>query len=291
MEEGFLLMPARVSPSSAIAKRDLEACTDIPSLFALFRSLRYPVEDVPVAVPFIEGDLPGSLRDEIVARYPVTQIGGNRAGSPLVTVTLFLLKDFARKSDAIRSIAQAWTRRFPGEHLLVFAIRDQPAGTIEQLAFVNTRQLGDGAHVRIKLHKLLVDRRNPTRHDLDTLNHIALPSDNVSLSAEQVYQVQCAAFDVEQLTNTFYREYAQRFRKAQERIKEDNPTIAAFVDPTRLHTFTQRLFGRLMFLYFLQKKKGRSTAIPSLSKAGMSKQSCAKSISTVLYLNRCSSIR
>ncbi len=246
-------MPARSSVVPALAKRDLEACIDVPSVFTLFRKLRYPVEEVPVAVPLDEGDLPGSLRDGIAARYLVAQVGGARPGEPLVSVTLFELDDQTHRSELIRGIAQAWTRRFLGEHLLVFAVKGQPdQGTFEQLAFVNTRRLGEGAHVRIKLHKLLVDRRNPTRHDLDTLNRIALPPGG--LSAEQLYQVQCEAFNVERLTDTFYREYAKRFRAAQERIKQDNPAIAAFSDPTRLHTFAQRLFGRVMFLYFLQKK-------------------------------------
>ena len=246
-------MPVRSSVSPALAKRDLEACIDVPSVFTLFRKLHYPVEDVPVDVPLDEDDLPGSLRDGVAARYLVAQVGGMHPGEPLVSVTLFVLKDQTRKSELIRSIAQAWTRRFLGEHLLVFAVKDQAGqGTFEQLAFVNTRRLGEGAQVRIKLHKLLVERRNPTRHDLDTLNRIALPPGG--LSAEQLYQAQCEAFDVERFTDTFYREYARRFRAAQERIKQDNPSIAAFSDPTRLHTFTQRLFGRLMFLYFLQKK-------------------------------------
>ena len=246
-------MSARSSVVPALAKRDLEACIDVPSVFTLFRKLRYPVEDMPVDVPLDEGDLPGGLRDGIAARYPVAQVGGVRPGEPLVSMTLFELSDQTRKSELIRGIAQAWTRRFFGEHLLVFAVKDQPdLGTFEQFAFVNTRRLGEGAQVRIKLHKLLVDRRNPTRHDLDTLNRIALPPGG--LSADQLYQEQCEAFDVERLTDTFYREYARRFRAAQERIKRDNPSIAAFSDPTRLHTFTQRLFGRLMFLYFLQKK-------------------------------------
>ncbi len=38
------------------------------------------------------------------------------------------------------------------------------------------------------------------------------------------------------------------------RIAAENKGIAAFYDRAKLHTFTQRLFGRLMFLYFLQKK-------------------------------------
>src|SRR5579884_644888 len=246
-------MPARSAISPALAKRDLEACIDVSSVFTLFRKLRYPVEDVPVAVPLDEGDLPGGLRDGIAARYPIAQVGGVRPGDPLVSVTFFELNDQTRKSELIRGIAQVWTRRFLGEHLLVFAVKGQSdQSTFEQLAFVNTRRLGEGAQVRIKLHKLLVERRNPTRHDLDTLNRIA-PRPG-SLSAEHLYQSQCEAFNVERLTDTFYREYARRFRMAQERIKLDNPTIAAFSDPTRLHTFTQRLFGRLMFLYFLQKK-------------------------------------
>ncbi len=56
------------------------------------------------------------------------------------------------------------------------------------------------------------------------------------------------------MTDAFYREYARRFKEIKERIKNENPAIAAFTEPDRLHTFTQRLFGRLMFLYFLQKK-------------------------------------
>ncbi len=246
-------MPTRASAQPALARRDLEACIDAPSVFTLFRKLRYPVEEMPVAVPLDEGDLPGGLRDGIAARYPVAQMGGVRPGDPLVSVTLFELRDQTRKSELIRGIAQAWTRRFLGEHLLVFAVGGQPdQGTFEQLAFVNTRRLGAGAQVRIKLHKLLVERRSPTRHDLDTLNRIVLPPGG--LSAEQLYQTQCEAFNVERLTDTFYREYTRRFRAAQQRIKQENLAIAAFSDPTRLHTFTQRLFGRLMFLYFLQKK-------------------------------------
>jgi hypothetical protein len=233
-----------------IAPRDLESCVDPASVLELFRKLRYPVEAAPVPVPLDEGDLPGSLRDEVAARYPLAQVGGARPGEALLSITLFVLKDHAQKSALIRGIAQNWTRRFLGEHLLVFAVQDE--GGFEQLTFVNTRRLGEGAEVRIKLHKLIVDRRSPTRHDLDTLNRIALPPGG--LPAAQVYQAQCEAFNVERITESFYRDYAMRFRAAQQRIQQDNPAIAAFYDATRLHTFTQRLFGRLMFLYFLQKK-------------------------------------
>ncbi|HEX9035358.1 MAG TPA: hypothetical protein VF808_00035 [Ktedonobacterales bacterium] len=105
--------------------------------------------------------------------------------------------------------------------------------------------------MRFKLHKLIVERARPTRHDVETLNAIAMAP---GMSADALYQRQCDAFDVERLTDAFYKEYAQRFRLARERIRADNKGIAAFYDDTRLHTFTQRLVGRLLFLYFLQKK-------------------------------------
>src|SRR6266487_2945768 len=112
MEEGFLPMSARASALPALARRDLEACVDAPSVFTLFRKLRYPVEDMPVHVSLEEGDLPGGLCDGIAARYPVAQVGGARPGEPLVSGTLFELKDQTRRSELIRGIAQSWTRRF-----------------------------------------------------------------------------------------------------------------------------------------------------------------------------------
>ena len=230
-------MPLRSSSSPALVGRDIETCIDVPSIFTLFRKLRYPVEDVSVETPLEEDALPGSLRDGVQARYQIALVGDIRPGEPSLSVTLFELKHSFRKSEMIRGIAQTWTRRFSGGHLFVFTNKDRSdQGYIERLTFVNTRRLGEGAQVRIKLHKLLVERRNPTRHDLDTLNAIALQSD--TLSAEQVYLLQCEAFNVERVTDAFYRDYAKRFRAALERIKQDNPAIEAFADPTRLHTFT-----------------------------------------------------
>lgn len=63
-------MSPRASVLPALAKRDLEGCKDVSSVFTLFRKLRYPVEDLPIHVPLDIGDLPGNVRDGIAARYP-----------------------------------------------------------------------------------------------------------------------------------------------------------------------------------------------------------------------------
>ncbi len=186
-------------------------------------------------------------------RYLVAQARGTRAGELWLEVTLFVLRSGQGRSELIRAISQQWVRRFPGNHLMVFAEQPRPGQQgFEQITFVNARRLGEGAQVRVKLHKLVVEREHPTRHDADTLNAITVPA--TGTSAEAIYKLQCAAFDVEQITEQFYRRYAELFRAAMARIREENKGIAAFYDDGKLHTFTQRLFGRVMFLYFLQKK-------------------------------------
>ncbi len=249
-------MPARPAPQPVIDLHELRACTDVPAIFALFGALRYPIEH-PAAVPLEADDLPGALRDLAAARYVVAEVAGDRPGVPPLLVTLFILKMEASVSAAVRGIAQAWPRRFAGEHLLVFAREER--GGFSQITLVNARRLGEGARVRVKLYKLIVDRAHPTRHDVETLNGIAVPA-SVPVAPGALFAAQCAAFNVESITERFYVEYARRFKALKARLKDENKGIAAFYDVEgrenpRLHTFAQRLFGRLMFLYFLQKKR------------------------------------
>lgn len=55
------------------------------------------------------------------------------------------------------------------------------------------------------------------------------------------------AFDVEKVTKKFFEEYARVFGKAEK-------LISGFSDSGRRRLFTQRLFNRLMFIAFVQKK-------------------------------------
>ncbi|MBA3825914.1 MAG: hypothetical protein H0X24_18690, partial [Ktedonobacterales bacterium] len=237
-----------------IGPRHLISCTDVTNVAALFRILHYPVPATLTPLPIDDTLLAGALRDAIKERYQLASITG-RSGAPL-TVTLFVLAAQAERAAAIRAISQAWTRKLVGYHLLVFACPgSQPGETVNdfaQLVFVNARRLTEGTQVRIKLHKLLVDRANPTRHDVTTVNALAILTP--SISPENLFANQCDAFDVEQITKAFYTEYATYFQRVKNRIKQDNPALPLVHDDEKLHAFTQRLFGRLMFLYFLQKK-------------------------------------
>ncbi|MDQ4077021.1 MAG: type II restriction endonuclease, partial [Chloroflexota bacterium] len=174
------------------------------------------------------------------------------APSDLVNIRdLYLLSDqegqlqvilFHLKEDAmtrLRSLAKNFLDR--GGHYLLVATTD-----FRRLTFVNPRR--EGGKVRIR--KLVVDTLNPTRHDLDVLEGLAVEGRD----PDELYQAHVEAFDVERVTNRFYREYAALFERVQEAIRTNNRGVAAFNDPDTLHTFTQRLLGRLMFLYFIQEK-------------------------------------
>jgi len=73
-------------------------------------------------------------------------------------------------------------------------------------------------------------------------------------TAQQVYDAQAAAFNVATVTKRFYDQYRGHYERAKAAIATANPGVRDFYDVDKLHAFTQRLLGRLMFLYFLQRK-------------------------------------
>ena len=145
--------------------------------------------------------------------------------------------------NRMRSIAQSLCRR-PSNFLLL--------GTTDynQIAFVNPRKSFDQKmNLRVGVRKLLIDRHNPTAYDRDRLEAIAAHD----LSPQQIYQRHCDAFDVEKLTKRFYEGYKELFEYVSKVLLAAN-AHPYFNDPIRLQQFVQRLLGRVMFLYFLQKK-------------------------------------
>ena len=75
--------------------------------------------------------------------------------------------------------------------------------------------------------------------DLDSINSNASPLDIQTRHDE--------AFDVEAVTQEFFREYHKTFKKVEDLIKWTT-------DSERKRLFTQKLFNRLMFIAFIEKK-------------------------------------
>jgi len=147
-------------------------------------------------------------------------------------------------SSRMKAIATALAQR-PSYFLLVAV---NPA--YDRLMVVNPRTSFDTKmNIKVSIRKLLIDRKNPTAYDRDRIEAIAARD----LSPAALYQVQCEAFDVQKLTKTFYKGYQVLFDHVQAVVADSN-LHPYFDNADRLHQFCQRLLGRLLFLYFLQKK-------------------------------------
>lgn len=206
----------------------------------LFRQLGYPV-DAPD--PFAGDDL------DALDLEPADRINVRRAYivSRLPNHTVYLYEVDDLRSARLRSLA--WNVLERGTGLLIVTTPAE-RGEYREIVFVDPRFAGKPIKSSVRVNKLKVIIAEPTRHDLDTLNAIHAHR----RTAQQVYDAQAAAFNVTTVTKRFYDDYRGHYERAKAAIKLANPGVSDFYDADKLHAFTQRLLGRLMFLYFLQRK-------------------------------------
>jgi adenine-specific DNA-methyltransferase len=224
---------------------DIRSMNDVDRVASVFGRLGYnPLQGSPeIAIEDLQ--LSPKSAESI---WKTHLIADRSQGAESLQVLLFQLHpdELAIPSaigNRMRSIAQSLCRR-PSNFLLL--------GTTDynQIAFVNPRKSFDQKmNLRVGVRKLLIDRHNPTAYDRDRLEAIAAHD----LSPQQIYQRHCDAFDVEKLTKRFYEGYKELFEYVSKVLLAAN-SHPYFNDPIRLQQFVQRLLGRVMFLYFLQKK-------------------------------------
>jgi adenine-specific DNA-methyltransferase len=204
----------------------------------IFRLLGYPV-DAPYA---FEGDeldaldLEAPERETVRRAYIVSRHQSH-------TVYLYEVTDL--RQARLRGLSFHALQR--GTALLIVT-RDY-----REILFVDPRFVGKAVKSSVRVNKLKLVTSDPTRHDLDTLNSIHAHR----RTGQQVYDAQAEAFNVNTITKKFYDEYRRHYEHARALIRKYNPGVREFQnsDQTdKLHAFTQRLLGRLMFLYFLQRK-------------------------------------
>lgn len=222
---------------------DLRNIDSPEKIASLFKRLGYNAEAQPLDIEDLQ--LPSSSANAIYDAYLIADQGNGG-----LQVLLFQLQPEQWSSPSVAStrmkaIASQIGRR--QSEFLLLATKNY-----DQLMLVNPRKSFDEQmSLKASIRKLLIDRTNPTAYDLDRLEAIAVKKQ----SPQELYSLQCEAFDVEKLTKSFYKGYKQLFDKVQRVVKQNNPQETYFNDSDRLHQFSQRLLGRIMFLYFLQKKE------------------------------------
>ncbi len=203
----------------------------------MFEQLGYDVYD-PEPLDAADIDMSEADAQHVQAVY---LINGMDFGH---TIWLFEVDDTT--TLRLRGLAYDVLQR-PGTHMLIVT-KDYREIIVAHPYFV-----GGTSKSHTRVNKLKIDSRNPTRHDVDTINTL-LARDR---RPEEIYKSQDDAFNVTRVTNKFYKEYREHFHQVQEIVVAWNKGVPEFQNSDKrdkLHAFVQRLMGRLMFLYFLQRK-------------------------------------
>jgi hypothetical protein len=220
-----------------LSPEDIHLCKTPAGILQLLARLGYTIEQQ--AVPLRKEEVGFAPADAAAIRqlYLLAEQGGEGYDGAFLQVVLFELQEVAL--TRLRSLAANLLSR--GGNYLLLATSDY-----QRLTFVNPRREGG----RVRIAKLVIDTAHPTRHDLDVLEGLAVDGQD----PEALYRAHCAAFDVEKVTDRFYRGYAALFQRVRHAIRDFNRGVRELYDADRLDTFAQRLLGRIMFLYFIQKK-------------------------------------
>lgn len=176
-------------------------------------------------------DVPG----ERVMATPVAQLGGLPVFSVVWPDTR--LPNQTQKRSSYASLAPVHL-----EHLVCHITNDD-----RQAAFVWGRSQDSK---RIELRTLPYEVDSPARTTIEQLAELHFEFHELGMFGPRITAVTDKlnrAFDVERVTKRFFKQFAEIFDRVETQI-------IGISDPERKRLFTQRLFNRLMFITFIQKK-------------------------------------
>ena len=132
------------------------------------------------------------------------------------------------------------------------AARALSADLGEDLLLLFTNAGGSEFHIirpgftgsRLTLQRMVARRGE---HHRTVVQQLANMWHDYGRSGKSVYEAIVRAFSVEPVTQEFFREYRRVFEDAKS-------AITGFAHERELHLFTQTLFNRLMFVYFISRK-------------------------------------
>lgn len=161
-------------------------------------------------------------------------------------ILLFKLKEDSK--EAVRTIPEKILREV--DYPFIIFTPDYKTYTF---ALVEKVREGPGQFKR-KLTRLIVDRSQPYHTDKEILESLLLPE--VVVNPVDIYKVFQSAFSVEKVTKKFFTEYREVFEQLVREVIKQNPHLkfTLFSREGSVENFVKILLGRLMFLYFIQKR-------------------------------------
>ena len=230
-------MPIANIQDAQEVERSLQAILTVPDIEARTQAIRvlfvetldYKYADQRVSLqPAGNTQLPDEAyivaqRDGVSAVYvPLDSAGSNRVTG-------------ATASAAAKAIGNA----LADDPLLLFTNRD-----CDQLHIINPDLTGS----RPRLERIVAHRN---QHQRTVVERIAGMWDSYSNQGKAIREAIADAFSVEPVTKQFFETYRGIFEHAKAQISGFGPSDD---EQEQKHLFTQTLFNRLMFVYFLSRK-------------------------------------
>jgi len=226
-------------------KQFIPTVSSAKEIYELFNILNYPKDrlfDPSYKREVEEFDFKKDERDKIKNIYTVLSFEKD--------LPIFLVESSTTAHSFIKYVAKVLTDSYLRFLLIVTA-------DYNEIVFVlpNLEKVEAGKH-KLRISKLVVDKNELYHTDLDTISNLVFVDEP---SWRDVWRKWRDAFSVEKVTEEFFRDYRDVFFKVRSGIEKKTATKQA-------HEFTLQLLNRIMFIYFVSKKRWLKTNKPGDTK-------------------------
>ncbi|MBU3958049.1 MAG: Eco57I restriction-modification methylase domain-containing protein [Nanoarchaeota archaeon] len=206
-------------------------------IYEFFKMLNYPKDiilDKSYKRKISEFEFRQDVKEKLKQIYLVMNFADN------LPVYLAEARDIT--SAFIRDLAKGFAEKHVSGKFLIILTSDY-----EKIIFVSPEyeKLGAGKH-KIKLSKLTLDKHDIYRTDIDILSSIVFENES---SWYDVWRKWKNSFSVEKVTEEFFEDYKKIFFDIRKNIRKQR------IETKQAHEFTLQFLNRIMFIYFVAKKK------------------------------------
>ena len=147
-----------------------------------------------------------------------------------------------------RAIINRLTKQHP-YCLYIFSNREQNIWHFTNVRLPDKEQEADNPLKRKLIRRIVIAQDENLRTAIERISLLAINSDNKKQAALSIQKQHDEAFDVEKITKQFYTEYKAMFQTLwKDLLKQTN-------DNKWAHDYSLQILNRLMFLYFIQRKR------------------------------------
>ncbi|MEA2033114.1 MAG: type IIL restriction-modification enzyme MmeI [Euryarchaeota archaeon] len=224
---------------------DIAGVTDRHSLMAFLNSLNYQTEEI-ILDKELNLELSERAKDIIKSIALISDYKTDGTQFRIYVIEAERL----RRTD-IRAVLEPFYNKHPQVNtLFVFTTEEYNPLVLVSPQRVLSPEDRTKKKTKLKLRILQIDRDNVYHTDLEVLEALKLAPGEADPWAKHL-----DAFSIERVTEKFFKTYKDKFDHLKEALESNKRKIIFFKDEKYLETFAQRILGRLIFLYFLQKKK------------------------------------